>query len=30
MDFSLRPEETEWRDRVRGFMDEEVRPRIRY
>ena len=27
MDFSLGPAETEWRDRVRGFMDEHVRPR---
>jgi alkylation response protein AidB-like acyl-CoA dehydrogenase len=26
MDFSLGPAETEWRDRVRAFMDEEVRP----
>jgi acyl-CoA dehydrogenase len=30
MDFSLGPEETEWRDRVRTFMDEQVRPRTRY
>jgi len=29
MDFSLRPNETEWRDRVRVFMDEHVRPRTR-
>ena len=28
MDFSLRPAETEWRDRVRAFMEEQVRPRI--
>ena len=27
MDFSLGPAETEWRDRVRAFMDEHVRPR---
>lgn len=27
MDFSLSPRETEWRDRVRAFMDGEVRPR---
>jgi len=27
MDFSLGPAETEWRDRVRAFMDEQVRPR---
>ena len=27
MDFSLGPQETEWRDRVRAFMDEQVRPR---
>src|SRR5689334_2549243 len=27
MDFSLGPAETEWRDRVRAFMDENVRPR---
>ena len=27
MNFSLGPAETEWRDRVRGFMDEHVRPR---
>jgi alkylation response protein AidB-like acyl-CoA dehydrogenase len=29
MDFSLGPRETEWRDRVRVFMNEQVRPRIR-
>src|SRR3982751_909814 len=29
MDFSLGPAETEWRDRVRGFMAAQVRPRIR-
>ena len=29
MDFSLGPAETEWRDRVRAFMDEHVRPRVR-
>ncbi len=28
MDFSLGPAETEWRDRVRDFMDAQVRPRI--
>jgi alkylation response protein AidB-like acyl-CoA dehydrogenase len=28
MDFSLGPAETEWRDRVRAFMDDEVRPRV--
>ena len=28
MDFSLGPAETEWRDRVRAFMDGEVRPRV--
>src|SRR5438132_2867459 len=27
MDFSLGPAETEWSDRVRDFMDEQVRPR---
>ncbi len=27
MDFSLDSGETEWRDRVRAFMDEQVRPR---
>src|SRR5947209_20613127 len=27
MDFSLGPAETAWRDRVRAFMDEHVRPR---
>src|SRR3569623_1330572 len=27
MDFSLGRQETEWRDRVRGFIDREVRPR---
>jgi acyl-CoA dehydrogenase len=27
MDFSLDPQETEWRDRVRAFMQSEVRPR---
>jgi len=27
MDFSLGPAETEWRDKVRAFMDTEVRPR---
>ncbi len=30
MDFSLGTAETEWRDRVRAFMDEQVRPRIRF
>ena len=28
MDFSLGVAETEWRDRVRAFMDEQVRPRV--
>jgi alkylation response protein AidB-like acyl-CoA dehydrogenase len=28
MDFSLEPAETQWRDRVRAFMDAEVRPRV--
>jgi acyl-CoA dehydrogenase len=28
MDFSLGPAETEWRDRVRAFMVERVRPRV--
>ena len=28
MDFSLGPAETEWRDRARAFMDEQVRPRV--
>ena len=28
MDFSLGPAETEWRDRVRTFMDGQVRPRV--
>ena len=27
MDFSLAPAETEWRDKVRAFIDAEVRPR---
>ena len=27
MDFSLQPAETQWRDRVRAFIDEQVRPR---
>ncbi|MGN6059179.1 MAG: acyl-CoA dehydrogenase family protein, partial [Sphingomicrobium sp.] len=27
MDFSVGPAETEWRDRVRAFIDEHVRPR---
>ena len=27
MDFSLAQTETEWRDKVRAFMDSEVRPR---
>ena len=27
MDFNLSPADTEWRDRVRAFMDAEVRPR---
>ena len=29
MDFSLGPAETEWRDRVRAFIESEVRPRVR-
>ncbi|HEV8406522.1 MAG TPA: acyl-CoA dehydrogenase family protein, partial [Sphingomicrobium sp.] len=29
MDFSLGLAETKWRDRVRGFMVEQVRPRVR-
>lgn len=28
MDFSLGPAETEWRERVRAFMVEQVRPRV--
>jgi alkylation response protein AidB-like acyl-CoA dehydrogenase len=28
MDFSLGPQETEWRDRVRAFIAEEVRPSV--
>ncbi|HVM22022.1 MAG TPA: acyl-CoA dehydrogenase family protein [Sphingomicrobium sp.] len=28
MDFSVGPKESEWRDRVRAFMDEHVRPRV--
>jgi acyl-CoA dehydrogenase len=28
MDFTLGAAETEWRDRVRAFMDEQVRPRV--
>ena len=28
MDFSLGPAESEWRDKVRAFMDAEVRPRV--
>ncbi len=28
MDFSLGPAEIEWRDRVRDFMIEQVRPRV--
>jgi len=28
MDFSLGPAETEWRDKVRAFMDEQIRPRV--
>ena len=28
MDFSLGPVETEWRERVRAFMVEQVRPRV--
>jgi alkylation response protein AidB-like acyl-CoA dehydrogenase len=28
MDFSLGERESEWRDRVRAFMDEHVRPRV--
>jgi alkylation response protein AidB-like acyl-CoA dehydrogenase len=30
MDFTIGPNETEWRDRVRTFIDEQVRPRVRY
>jgi len=29
MDFTLGPAETDWRDRVRDFVDEYVRPRVR-
>jgi acyl-CoA dehydrogenase len=29
MDFSLGPAETEWRDRVRAFVESQVRPRAR-
>jgi len=29
MDFSLGPAETEWRDRVRAFMESEIRPHVR-
>ena len=28
MDFSLAPRETEWRDRVRAFMQSEIGPRV--
>ena len=28
MDFSLGPAESEWRDKVRAFMDSEVRPHV--
>ncbi|HEY0164850.1 MAG TPA: acyl-CoA dehydrogenase family protein, partial [Sphingomicrobium sp.] len=28
MDFNLSAADVEWRDRVRGFMDAEVRPRV--
>ncbi|MEO7654608.1 MAG: acyl-CoA dehydrogenase family protein [Sphingomicrobium sp.] len=28
MDFTLAPTQTEWRDKVRAFMDAEVRPRV--
>jgi alkylation response protein AidB-like acyl-CoA dehydrogenase len=28
MDFSLGEDESEWRDRVRAFMDQHVRPRV--
>jgi acyl-CoA dehydrogenase len=28
MDFTLGPAETQWRDRVRAFIDGEVRPRV--
>jgi alkylation response protein AidB-like acyl-CoA dehydrogenase len=28
MDFSLGPQETEWRDRIRAFIAEEVRPSV--
>ena len=27
MDFNLSPADVEWRDRVKAFMDAEVRPR---
>ena len=30
MDFTLGTNETEWRDRVRAFMDERVRPKVRF
>jgi alkylation response protein AidB-like acyl-CoA dehydrogenase len=30
MDFRLGTAETQWRDRVRSFMDEEIRPRVRF
>jgi acyl-CoA dehydrogenase len=29
MDFTLGPAETDWRDRVRDFVDEYIRPRVR-
>ena len=28
MDFNLSPADVEWRDRVKAFMDSEVRPRV--
>ena len=28
MDFTPGPADVEWRDRVRAFMDAEVRPRV--
>ena len=28
MDFTLAPAETEWRDRVRAFIESQVRPRV--
>ena len=28
MDFNLSQADVEWRDRVKAFMDKEVRPRV--